>query len=680
MTKEQMTPRSVTCEPGSTSRLIAATLLVAAVLAATCASPGVAHAATAPAYPRVAIWWPDPDEQAPADLAGCDWIALQSQDAHHIAQLRSLNPSLIVLGSTSSREVNYDLNDYGHPANVELRTVSTDWMLTQVGTTLAAGVTTSTTTIPVKDISKFAVGEMVLVGHELMHIEAIGSSGLTVMARGRVNPPSSHPAGTRVASVVSHWPRSIAMDLSGDCPARDVGYGPETWCDWNVRRGIASLRSADWDGLLIDGLEGDLHWMVTIGDVRSIDPLRTNKPVTDGYAAFDAAWQTGATAYGSALRAAAGSKILIGNGNLRNYDLNGNIFEEYPYPTLSLKNWNMVFFGPYSFPHASYPEWCAGAASPNITTMQTYGASDNYKLMRFGLCSTLMHDGYFSYALSSSGHARHGIFRFDEYDNAGAGRGYLGQPIGAAFATGLAWRRDFDNGIALVNPTTSAVTVHLDGTFRKIKGTQDPTVNSGKLVTSVTLQARDGIVLLKVTGVTLRASTTVLPYGESSTVFVATDPASGGVVRLEKRAAGTSAWKTSATLQLDADGTVAIARSPAVTAEYRAVLVDAGVVSGTVKIGVKPRLTLGASQTTLAAGGHVTMSGSITHSGRTQVLLQRRVGLGWTTVKRLVTTLSGRYKTTVSFARRGTFSYRVYAAADVSHLATASGAITIVVR
>ena len=61
------------------------------------------------------------------------------------------------------------------------------------------------------------------------------------------------------------------------------------------------------------------------------------------------------------------------------------------------------------------------------------------------------------------------------------------------------WRRDYDGGIALVNPDTVAHTVTLGGTFRKINGTQDPTVNDGSLVTAVTLQPRDGIVLLNAT-------------------------------------------------------------------------------------------------------------------------------------------------------------------------------------
>ena len=59
------------------------------------------------------------------------------------------------------------------------------------------------------------------------------------------------------------------------------------------------------------------------------------------------------------------------------------------------------------------------------------------------------------------------------------------------------WRRDFTGGVSLVNPTDAPVTVSLGATYRKIKGTQDPLVNDGSLVTKVTLPPKDGLVVLR---------------------------------------------------------------------------------------------------------------------------------------------------------------------------------------
>jgi hypothetical protein len=60
------------------------------------------------------------------------------------------------------------------------------------------------------------------------------------------------------------------------------------------------------------------------------------------------------------------------------------------------------------------------------------------------------------------------------------------------------WRRDFDNGIALVNPKGNGTqTVTLETAFVKLKGTQDPATNNGQTVTTVTLKDRDGIILMR---------------------------------------------------------------------------------------------------------------------------------------------------------------------------------------
>lgn len=59
------------------------------------------------------------------------------------------------------------------------------------------------------------------------------------------------------------------------------------------------------------------------------------------------------------------------------------------------------------------------------------------------------------------------------------------------------FRRDFQYGIALANATPDIKTIALGGTFRKILGTQDPAINNGQSVTSVTLDPWDGILLLR---------------------------------------------------------------------------------------------------------------------------------------------------------------------------------------
>jgi hypothetical protein len=83
---------------------------------------------------------------------------------------------------------------------------------------------------------------------------------------------------------------------------------------------------------------------------------------------------------------------------------------------------------------------------------------------------------------------------FDEFD------AKLGQAQAiptAAWKQGV-WRRDFDNGIVLVNPKGNGnQTVTLETSYVKLQGTQDPAINNGQTVTTVTLKDRDGIILMR---------------------------------------------------------------------------------------------------------------------------------------------------------------------------------------
>lgn len=59
------------------------------------------------------------------------------------------------------------------------------------------------------------------------------------------------------------------------------------------------------------------------------------------------------------------------------------------------------------------------------------------------------------------------------------------------------FRRDFENGVVVVNATPSSKTVSLGGTFKRIQGEQDPSVNNGASLSSVTINAYDAAILLR---------------------------------------------------------------------------------------------------------------------------------------------------------------------------------------
>jgi Hypothetical glycosyl hydrolase family 15 len=157
------------------------------------------------------------------------------------------------------------------------------------------------------------------------------------------------------------------------------------------------------------------------------------------------------------------------------------------------ESWSIENWGGWQEMMTQYTRDMQALNAPKLAIFNQWGDPTDYQSMRYGLASCLMNDAYYSFTSNATGYS--GVVWFDEY-NANLGQA-LSSPPTAAWQNGV-WRRDFANGIALVNPKGNGPqTVQLGGTFVKINGTQDPAVNNGQTVTSVTLQDRDGIILLR---------------------------------------------------------------------------------------------------------------------------------------------------------------------------------------
>lgn len=156
------------------------------------------------------------------------------------------------------------------------------------------------------------------------------------------------------------------------------------------------------------------------------------------------------------------------------------------------ESWSVETWGGFTQMMAWYRKMIDACRAPKLAIFgQNKWASGDYRSMRYGLASTLMDDGYFY--LDDGNYDPAHLAWFDEFDFD------LGYPLQtrreAAWSQGV-WRRDFDNGIVLVNPKGNGPrTVSLGGTYRKLAGAQDPATNDGSTVTSVTLADRDAIIL-----------------------------------------------------------------------------------------------------------------------------------------------------------------------------------------
>jgi hypothetical protein len=128
---------------------------------------------------------------------------------------------------------------------------------------------------------------------------------------------------------------------------------------------------------------------------------------------------------------------------------------------------------------------------PELVIFHMTAGANDYRLMRYGLASCLMGDGYFAFSADGST----SVPWFDEYDvDLGAAQGPA-EPVVDGAAT---WRR-FARGMAVVNPGPNPVVVHLPPGYAHIKGSQDPTVNNGEPVSELRLPPRDGVILVKTT-------------------------------------------------------------------------------------------------------------------------------------------------------------------------------------
>jgi hypothetical protein len=159
--------------------------------------------------------------------------------------------------------------------------------------------------------------------------------------------------------------------------------------------------------------------------------------------------------------------------------------------------WSVEEWGGWQAMMAWYRKSMSHLGEPKLGIFAQIGNPSDYQAFRYGLASCLLDDGYFTF--NGSNHYGDAP-AFDEY-NAKLGNA-VGGPSTSAWQNGV-YRRDFENGIALVNPKgNGAKTITLEADFKRLSGSQAPSVNNGQTVRTLTLQDRDGIILLRTQAVT----------------------------------------------------------------------------------------------------------------------------------------------------------------------------------
>ncbi|HNX11182.1 MAG TPA: putative glycoside hydrolase [bacterium] len=252
-----------------------------------------------------------------------------------------------------------------------------------------------------------------------------------------------------------------------DEAGKKISFWPDTWMINVANSGFDDylprfideeiLSSGLWDGIFFDNLWEDVAWL-NGGDVDINGDGRR-----EGTAELNRAWQEGVENILSATRDRVGSKyILLANSSsylpYHQY-LNGRLFEDFPSVYEGRGTWEDNI--------SSYQKIQAVNLSPQIYVFNlTNNESDNFSRRLYGLSSSVLFDNiYFSFDRNISDHGQ--SWWFKEYDF------NLGEPLGAAQElfdeTGAKYyRREFRNGLAILNPQAQETTINLETEYRLV--------------------------------------------------------------------------------------------------------------------------------------------------------------------------------------------------------------------
>lgn len=282
-------------------------------------------------------------------------------------------------------------------------------------------------------------------------------------------------------AIVKAWPGTIPVNVATGWNQ----YLPQFVKDTILSTGL-------WDGVFYDEVEDD----VTFLNGGDIDLDRDGSK--DGKELSASLWQGGMRDLFKNSRNLFGpSAIILSNGSsLPDYQpyLNGRMFENFPTEKESNGWWQKIT--------KSYLSLFTSVTQPPVFVIngntRNSGKKEDYRRMRFALTSALLGDGYFGFDFGDRDHGQ--LWRYDEFDirlgRPGAPPKNILKPSESDLTLSV-WKRDYQHGAVFVNATDEPVTIDFDEEFEKFRGAQDPTMNDGSIISTLDLEAHDGVVVLR---------------------------------------------------------------------------------------------------------------------------------------------------------------------------------------
>lgn len=271
----------------------------------------------------------------------------------------------------------------------------------------------------------------------------------------------------------------------------DIGNGWSNYLSNLIKNDV--MATGAWDGIFYDMISDNLDWLHN-GDIDlNKDGQKDNMDSVNRY------WRANNINLLAETRKRIFPSPVIANidrGDRYDSVVDGMMMENFPAPWIGKNGWAILA--------KKYLNSARTVGSNKIYIINANSdngkISDVFKNMRFGLTSALLGNGYYSFDFGDQNHAQ--TWWYDEYDvklgKAKTNAYNLLNKKNTKIQAGL-WRRDFENGIALVNSTSQTQKyVFEKEEFEKINGVDDRRVNDGTKINWVKLAPGDGVIFLKV--------------------------------------------------------------------------------------------------------------------------------------------------------------------------------------
>ncbi len=331
------------------------------------------------------------------------------------------------------------------------------------------------------------------------------------------NPPSILAQNnSQIASVpwwaLTAWPGGSQISTGGGRYAVNITtdtklMNGQNYPQWRASKDFASFLSGNpsLDGLYVDNVNNQPSVTADFAQSGSSQSPSTDGPI----------WRQSYVTYFNAVRALSPASQQLVIGNVATW-LAGSTITEYVSPSPALnggvmesiigQSYSVESFAGWSGMMAYYSHVMASVAAPHLVTFsQDAISTTDYQGFRYGFASCLLDNGYY---FNDDAGNYNDFLTYDEYSfNLGAPTAGPNNPNNGTYSSGGiaayqngVYRRDFANGIVLVNPKGNGTqTVTLETSYKRLTGTQAPTINNGQTVTTVTLNDRDGLILQRLT-------------------------------------------------------------------------------------------------------------------------------------------------------------------------------------